>query len=250
MAEQLTLNGSESTIDVVSGESLRIARDGRTLLDLPTISLGRAGCSAIVGPNGAGKSLLTRTLCGLMTADTGRVLWADSPPDAARRHKVGMLLQRPVLLRRSALQNVMYALRLAGMTTQESRRQASQALQEAGLETVMQVQAQRLSGGEQQRVALARALALKPDMLFLDEATANVDPASTLVIEQQLAVAMQSGLRLVMVSHDVGQVRRLAREVVLMHKGQIVEQSPCKDFFNQTNNNPVSRRWLAGELLV
>ncbi len=239
----------QSVVSSIEGEMLQIRRGGRMLLDLPSISLGRAACTAIVGPNGAGKSLLIRTLCGLMAADSGRVLWAGSAPDAARRHQVGLLLQRPVLLRRSALQNVVYALRLTGMTAQESKSLAIGALQDAGLETIMEVPAQRLSGGEQQRVALARALALKPDMLFLDEATANVDPASTLVIEQQLSVAMQSGLRLVMVSHDVGQVRRLAQEVVLMHNGRIVEQSPCEVFFNQTNN-PVSRRWLAGELLV
>lgn len=233
----------------VEGESLQISRDGRMLLDLPSIAFGHSACSAIVGPNGAGKSLLVRTLSGLMTPDKGQVLWAGRTPDRTRRHKVGLMLQRPVLLRRSAIQNVVYALRLTGMTRHEADRQGLRLLQEAGLGTVVAVAAQRLSGGEQQRVALVRALALKPDMLFLDEATANVDPASTLVIEQQLTMAMRSGLRLVMVSHDVGQVKRLAREVVLMHNGQIVEQSSCETFFNQTNN-PVSRRWLAGELLV
>ncbi len=236
-------------VGTVVGESLQLERGGRCLLDLPGISLGQAPCTAIVGPNGAGKSLLVRTLCALMVPDRGQVLWAGSAPDARRRHKVGLLLQRPVLLRRSALQNVVYALRLAGVSAPQARRQGIDALQAAGLDAIIDVPAQRLSGGEQQRVALARALALKPDMLFLDEATANVDPASTLMIEQQLSVAMESGLRLVMISHDVGQVRRLAQEVVLMHNGQVVEQSPCAFFFNQTNN-PVSRRWLAGELLV
>lgn len=243
------LTASTSAVSRVAGNALQIVRHGRTLLDLSFITFGHAGCSAIVGPNGAGKSLLIRTLSGLMMPDRGQVLWADRAPDAQRRHQVGLMLQRPVLLRRSALHNVSYALRLVGLTRHDSHRQAARMLQEAGLDKVIDVPAQRLSGGEQQRVALVRALALKPDMLFLDEATANVDPASTLVIEQQLMMAMQTGLRLVMVSHDVGQVRRLAQEVVLMHNGQIVEQSPCSVFFNQTNN-PVSRRWLAGELLV
>lgn len=236
-------------VSCIEGESLQIERGGRMLLDLQSIVLGQAACCAIVGPNGAGKSLLIRTLCGLMAPDAGQVLWAGSAPDAARRHRVGLLLQRPVLLRRSALQNVEFALRLTGLAARESKAQSICALQAAGLETVMHVPAQRLSGGEQQRVALARALALKPDMLFLDEATANVDPASTLVIEQQLSVAMKAGLRLVMVSHDVGQVKRLAQEVVLLHNGRVVEQSASNTFFNKTNN-PVSRRWLAGELLV
>ncbi len=233
----------------VSGEALRIERAGRVLLSVPEIAFGAAGCSAIVGPNGAGKSLLVRTLCGLINADDGRVCWAGTAPDAARRHQVGLLLQRPVLLRRTAIQNITYALQTSGMDRRTAAKHACSSLDEAGLGTVMEVPSHRLSGGEQQRVALARALALKPDMLFLDEATANVDPASTLVIEQQLLGAMRAGLQVVMVSHDVGQVRRLANEVVLMHKGQIVERSPREAFFEQTNN-PVSRRWLAGELLV
>jgi tungstate transport system ATP-binding protein len=233
----------------ISGESLRIERTGRVLLSVPAIEFGAAGCSVIVGPNGAGKSLLVRTLCGLTQIDGGKVCWAGSAPDAARRHQVGLLLQRPVLLRRSAVQNVIYALQTTGMARKVAFTLAHRALDEAGLSAVKEVPSHRLSGGEQQRVALARALALKPDMLFLDEATANVDPASTLVIEQQLLGAVRAGLQVVMVSHDVGQVRRLADEVVLMHNGQIVEQSPTDTFFDQTNN-PVSRRWLAGELLV
>lgn len=246
-AGQLTLN--RAAVQPVSGQALHIERAGRVLLSIADVRFGMAGCSVIVGPNGAGKSLLVRTLCGLIKPDSGSVSWAGSAPDAGRRHQVGLLLQRPVLLRRTALQNITYALKTTGMGRREAAEQASQSLDEAGLGNVKQVPSHRLSGGEQQRVALARALALKPDMLFLDEATANVDPASTLVIEQQLLGAMRSGLQVVMVSHDVGQVRRLANEVVLMHKGQIVEQSPREAFFDKTIN-PVSRRWLAGELLV
>ncbi len=240
---------SRLAVRPVSGRALRIERAGRVLLSVPEIEFGAAGCSVIVGPNGAGKSLLVRTLCGLIKVDGGRVCWAGTAPDAVRRHQVGLLLQRPVLLRRTAMQNITYALQTTGMDRRTAVEHACKSLDEAGLGTVMEVPSHRLSGGEQQRVALARALALKPDMLFLDEATANVDPASTLVIEQQLLGAMRAGLQVVMVSHDVGQVRRLANEVVLMHKGQIVEQSPRQAFFEQTNN-PVSRRWLAGELLV
>ncbi len=240
---------SRLAVQPVSGQALHMERAGRVLLSVSHIAFGEAGCSIIVGPNGAGKSLLVRTLCGLIKADSGQVYWAGTAPDAGRRHQVGLLLQRPVLLRRTALQNITYALQTTGLGRRPAAERACRSLEEAGLCAVMQVPSHRLSGGEQQRVALARALALKPDMLFLDEATANVDPASTLVIEQQLLGAMRAGLQVVMVSHDVGQVRRLANEVVLMHKGQIVEQSPREAFFEKTNN-PVSRRWLAGELLV
>ena len=249
MADVEQIAHPRPAVQPVSGQALQMERAGRVLLSVPGIEFGKAGCSVIVGPNGAGKSLLVRTLCGLIKLDSGRVYWAGTVPDASRRHQVGLLLQRPVLLRRTAMQNIAYALRKTGLSRKAAAEHACQSLHKAGLGTVMQVPSHRLSGGEQQRVALARALALKPDMLFLDEATANVDPASTLVIEQQLLGAMRAGLQVVMVSHDVGQVRRLANEVVLMHKGQIVEQSPREAFFEKTMN-PVSRRWLAGELLV
>ena len=224
-------------------------RAGREVLNVPVLTLGDVGCTAIVGPNGAGKSLLVRTLCSLQKPDSGTVSWAGRTPDALRRLRVGLLLQRPVLLRRTALANVVYALRISGMAKHEAISTAHSALHLAGLSALVDVSAQRLSGGEQQRLALARALVLKPDMLFLDEATANVDPASTLVIEQQLLDAISTGLRVVLVSHDMGQVRRLADEVVLMHNGCVVEQSARQHFFEQSDN-PLTRLWLAGELLV
>ncbi|MFK7853353.1 MAG: ATP-binding cassette domain-containing protein [Granulosicoccus sp.] len=233
----------------VTGHNLQIKRNGRQLLKVDSIVLGDVGCSVIVGPNGAGKSLLVRSLCDLQPTDEGHVEWAGVKPDGARRHRVGLLLQRAVLLRRSAIGNLTYALRLSGHDRPSARQVATELLSQAGLESIGHVAAHRLSGGEQQRLALARALALNPDMLFLDEATANVDPASTLVIEQQLKQAIASGLSVVMISHDLGQVKRLADEVVLMHKGEIVEQSGKSQFFEHTHN-PVTRRWLSGDILV
>ena len=233
----------------ICGIDLQISRGGRRLLQIASVTLGEVGCTLIVGPNGAGKSLLVRSLCALQVVDQGQVKWGGAAPDLHRRHRVGLLLQRPVLLRRSALQNLIYVLHLSGHNRAVAKRLAAELLAQAGLDAVAHVAAHSLSGGEQQRLALARALALNPDMLFLDEATANVDPASTLVIEQQLKLATQSGLSVVMVSHDIGQVKRLADEVLLMHNGEIVEQSSKSHFFEHTHN-PTTRRWLAGEILV
>jgi len=203
----------------------------------------------IVGPNGAGKSVLIRILCRLLKPDTGTVSWGGCDPSAMHRHRVGLLLQKPVLLRRSALANLVYALRQAGHDRSVSQRLGLAAMQAAGLKELAAVPAQRLSGGEQQRLALVRALLLKPDILFLDEATANVDPASTLVIEQQLRAAIGEGLCVVMVSHDHGQVKRMADDVLLMHKGQVVEHANREQFFEQPRN-VLTQRWIAGELLV
>ena len=242
-------NLSAQSVLPICGVDLQIGRGGRRLLQIASVTLGEVGCTLIVGPNGAGKSLLVRTLCALQAVDQGQVKWAGIAPDVHRRHRVGLLLQRPVLLRRSALHNLIYVLNLSGHNRAEAKRLATELLAQAGLEAIAHVAAHRLSGGEQQRLALARALALNPDMLFLDEATANVDPASTLVIEQQLKQATQAGLSVVMVSHDIGQVKRLADEVLLMHNGEIVEQSSKAHFFEHTHNL-TTRRWLAGEILV
>ena len=233
----------------ITGRDIQIQRGNRTVLDVPNISVGRAACTALVGPNGAGKSLLIKTLSGLLTPDKGEIFWGAASPQESNRFRVGMLLQRPVLLQRSALSNVVYALRAAGVSRKEANLQARASLERAGLSELVDVSADHLSGGEQQRLALARALAVKPDMLFLDEATANVDPASTLAIERQLLTAIDAGLGVVFISHDMGQVNRLAQEVVLLHHGKVVEQCERTHFFEHTNN-PVSRRWLTGEILV
>lgn len=237
------------TVSTITGKRLNIERSARLVLDVPQVQLGQFKSTAIVGPNGAGKSLLVKSLCALLIPDSGLIHWNSTPADKQRRSRVGLLLQRPVLLNRTALKNLTYALRAAGVAPSESVVQARAALDSAGLGALVDVSAQRLSGGEQQRLALARALALKPDMLFLDEATANVDPASTQAIEEQLKRAINDGLTIVFVSHDMGQVKRLADEVILMHKGQIIEQSPRVEFFEKTVN-PTTRAWLAGEILL
>lgn len=237
------------TVSSITGKRLKIERAGRLVLDIPHVKLGQFRSTAIVGPNGAGKSLLVKSLSALLVPDSGLINWNSTPADNDRRIRVGLLLQRPVLLNRTALKNLTYALRAAGVSRQEAVEQAREALDIAGLGAVVDVSAQRLSGGEQQRLALARALALKPDMLFLDEATANVDPASTQAIEEQLKRAVNDGLTIVFVSHDMGQVNRMADEVILMHQGQIIEQCPRVHFFEHTIN-PITRAWLAGEILL
>lgn len=244
---------STAPVCPVVGENLHISRQGRELLNVSHIAFGQSeqppGCTMVVGPNGAGKSVLVRTLCDLVKPDKGSVRWAGQAPDVKRRHRVGLMLQKPVLLRRSAMANLVYALRQSGVSRREGIRISSDALDQAGLAQIADVQALRLSGGEQQRLALVRALLLNPDILFLDEATANVDPASTYVIEQQLRSAIANGLSVVMVSHDQGQVKRLGEYIVLMDKGRVLDHAGADEFFARARNSTAGR-WIAGELLV
>lgn len=243
----------------VEAENLLVKRQDRQLLAIDAVRVGTAPCTAIIGPNGAGKSLLLRILAGLMQPDVGHVTWGGQPAlrpksslnQAQRitRLAVGFVSQRPALLARSAKNNLAYALRARGCGAADANDKAVAALESAGLSAIVNTPAQRLSAGEQQRLVLARALVLEPAILFLDEPTASVDPVSTAPIEAMLKRAMLEGCRIVIVSHDLNQVKRLADEVLLLNQGALVEQQAATPFFD----NPKSRtaqKWLAGELLL
>jgi tungstate transport system ATP-binding protein len=197
--------------------------------------------TVVMGPNGSGKSLLLRLLHGLLRPSAGVILWNGRPADDAMRRRQAMVFQRPVMLRRSALGNLRHALRTRGLSRQEQRRRAEEALDKAQLTAIAHTPARLLSGGEQQRLAVARALALAPEVLFLDEPTGNLDPASTVAIERLIQDAHEHGTKIVLVTHDAGQARRLADEIVFMCDGRLEDHAPSERFFDQ----PGSSRALA-----
>jgi tungstate transport system ATP-binding protein len=160
-----------------------------------------------------------------------------------------MVFQKPVLLRRTALANITHALWLRGVKRDTRVLRAAQALQLAGLMQHAFTPARVLSGGEQQRLCLARALSLDPDILFLDEPTASLDPASTLAIERLLIEAHHRGTKVILVTHDVGQARRLAHEIIFMHHGRVVEHQPASRFFQQPESI-AGRAFIAGDLVL
>lgn len=233
----------------LKAERVKVVRKGRALLDLAAITVSGQGLSVIMGPNGAGKSLLLRILAGLVEPDSGRISWGTAAPNRRQRSRLGFVFQKPVLLRRSALANVIYPLKAAGLSRAQARERADQALAKARLAHLAERPARVLSGGEQQRLALARALALEPEVLFLDEPTASLDPASTLAIEEMIRAARASGTRSLLVSHDPGQARRLADEVIFMHHGQVIERGPAEAFFEQPRTREAAA-YLAGEILL
>ena len=190
-----------------------------------------AGPSTIIlGANGAGKSILMRLMHGLLEPTTGSVRWSEADGASLRRRQA-MVFQRPVMLRRSALANVVYALDIAGMPAAEREALALAALDEVGLRGVAQRPARVLSGGEQQRLALARAWALHPEVLFLDEPTANLDPAAVREIETVIKAFDAAGTKIVMATHNLGQARRLGDEVIYLQAGQVMERAPIEQFF-------------------
>jgi tungstate transport system ATP-binding protein len=239
----------ECTVLPIRGQGLVIERGGRRLIDGIDLEIGGTGAFVVMGPNGAGKSLLLRVLVGLVAPDAGQVLWGNAPPDRARAAKIGFVFQRPVLLRRSALANVVYALKAAGIARREREARARSALRHAGLERLAHAPARVLSGGEQQRLTIARALASGPEVLMFDEPTSNLDPASTAAIETLIRDARNEGTRIVLVTHDLGQARRLADEIIFLHQGRILERKPAGAFFDA----PATRQaqaFLSGEIVL
>ncbi|HQY46218.1 MAG TPA: ATP-binding cassette domain-containing protein [Usitatibacteraceae bacterium] len=196
--------------------------------------------TVVLGPNGAGKSVLLRTLHGLIAPTAGTVSWS-------RPVRQAMVFQRPVMLRRSALANLRYALAVNGVAEPERSSRATAALARVGLERIADRPARVLSGGEQQRLALARAWALRPGILFLDEPTASLDPGATAEVERVIASIAAEGTRLVMTTHNLGQARRLADEIVFIHAGRAAERTAADRFFDQPASNE-ARLFLQGEL--
>lgn len=242
--------GTEArSVRPIAGRGLIVERAGRRLLDVEEIELSGSGISVVMGANGSGKSLLLRVLAGLVAPDRGRVFWGTSPPGRERALKLGFVFQKPVMLRRSAEANILYALGSAGVPAAERGMRALSALEEAGLSHLARVPARVLSGGEQQRLALARALSIAPEVLFLDEPTASADPASTASIEAMARHAQARGAKVVLVTHDVGQARRLAGDVVFLHAGRIAERAPAGSFFSAPSSAP-ARAYLEGRLFL
>lgn len=202
--------------------------NGRTIIDRVAIEIAAGPRTIILGPNGAGKSVLMRLCHGLLEPSAGRVEWRGARNGRGRQ---AMVFQRPVMLRRSALANITYGLKLAGVSRHERELRARDVLEAVGLAGIMERPARVLSGGEQQRLAIARAWALGPEVLFLDEPTANLDPGATRDIEAIIGQIHASGTKIVMTTHNLGQAKRLGDEILFLSQGRFVERSPVDQFF-------------------
>lgn len=239
---------AQAPIMPLAARDLTLKIDGKTLVNNVSLTIAPGGVTCVMGPNGAGKSLLLRLLHGLLTPTSGNVLWAGRAADQMVRRRQAMVFQRPVLLRRSVRANVIYALKARGVAGAERAKRADEALAKCRLDHLADAAARRLSGGEQQRLALIRALAMDPDILFLDEPTSNLDPASTQQIETLVEDAARTGVKIVMITHSRGQATRLADDVVFLNQGRLLEHSAASAFFDRAASD-AARRFLAGDLV-
>jgi len=209
-----------------------------------SLTLASTSPTIVLGPNGAGKSVLLRLCHGLLTPTSGSISTGNM--NVSIEH-TALLFQRPVMLRRTTIANVIYA--LSHSEPQERKARAFQLLSRVGLAQLAYRPARKLSGGEQQRVALARAWARDPKILFLDEPTANLDPAATRAVEDIVQEIAATGVKIVMATHDLGQARRLAGDVVFLHQGCAIEHTPAERFFNSPCSIEAAK-FLRGELLA
>lgn len=203
--------------------------------------------SFVIGPNGSGKSTLLRLAMGLIVPTRGSIAWNGVRNSAP--HNRAMVFQHPVMLRRSVSENLLYALAQAGVAHEARAARCKELLATVGLSDFADRPARRLSGGERQKLAIARALARAPQLLILDEPTASLDPAATLAIEQLLAQTAKAGIKILMASHDLGQVRRLAGDVHFMSAGRILESTPAATFFQQPQTVQ-AETFLRGDLVM
>ena len=239
------LAGAATGLFPLEVRGLGFVADGQRLLDDLSFRIDPHQVTVVMGPNGAGKSLLLRLLHGLIEPSAGTVRWGGRPLNTAMRRRQAMVFQRPVLLRRSVAANVQFALKSRGAA---SPARCLELLKHVGLAEHANQPARLLSGGEQQRLALARALAVEPEVLFLDEPTASLDPAATAAIEHIVTSAHQAGTKIIFVTHNVGQARRLADEVLFLHAGRLIEHRPAGDFFAQPQSTE-AQGYLEGRLI-
>lgn len=220
--------------------------DGKQILQDVTLTVAAHRTLVILGANGAGKSVLLRTMHGLLTPGSGSIHSASTSELSSRttRRHDAMLFQRPVMLRRSALDNVRFG--LSALDVADDVRRAEAALDRVGMLALAHQHARVLSGGEQQRVAFARALARAPELLYLDEPTASIDPHSTRALEALIHEIAKQGVTVVMVTHNLGQARRLADDIAFLHEGRLTEHTPAATFFREPQSAE-GREYLKGE---
>ena len=225
-------------------DQVLVRRRGKVVIGPTDLVLQPDGPTIIIGPNGSGKTTLLRVMHGIERVTSGTVTWQHNDPS---QH--AFVFQSPIVLRRSVYENLAYPLRLIQTPKPEVAQAVDHWLERIGLADMRHSPALRLSGGERQKLAIARALVRKPQVLFLDEPCANLDGHATREIEEMLQEASAAGTRLVMSTHDMGQARRLARDIVFMLGGKVHDVGDAETLFTSPANKELSA-FLRGDIVT
>jgi len=232
---------------------LRKSYGSRVVLEVERCEIPGGAITGIIGPNGAGKTTLMNIIAGLDHSESGEVLYGlrdggftSSLPTKA----VTMLFQTPYMLHTTVEKNIAYPLRLRGVERETIKRRVKNLMDAFELTPLAKSKAWRLSGGETQKVALARAIALKPELLLLDEPTSNIDNTSVAFIEKTLDYERnRHKMTSIIISHNLAQIRRLCDYVIFMHEGTIIEQGDSSQLLSHPED-PRTQAFIAGELLL
>jgi tungstate transport system ATP-binding protein len=237
---------------LLQARGVRKSYAGRLVVDVDELDLAAGGVLAILGPNGTGKSTLFRMLALLEKPDAGEVRYSGRPADmsdVAARRRIATVFQRPVVFQGKVRDNVALGLRLRRTPRKEIRSRVQEALELVDVAHLAGADARHLSGGELQRVALARALVLRPEVLFLDEPTSNLDPSSRARFRDDLAVALEStGATVILVTHDQAEALRLADQLAIMRDGRVVQRGHTEEVFSRPRD-PFVAHFLGVETL-
>lgn len=229
---------------VVNGAKVRMR--GKTIVGPIDLDLVDAGVTTVIGPNGAGKTTLLRMLHGLARLSGGSIDWAIPLHQAQTRQ--GFVFQAPIVLRRTVRDNIAFPLVLHGIVRKQTRDKADHWGRRVGLSDMLDRPAKVLSGGEKQKLALARALIRDPQVLFLDEPTANLDGRSMREIETILQTAAQEGTKIVIATHNMGQAKRLAQDVIFLYRGLVHERNRTAAFFAGPTT-PEAAAFIKGDIV-
>lgn len=230
-----------SKLLTLSSEKINLKFKENNLFHDLSFKISSRGISIFMGPNGSGKTVCLKLIAGLLKPDSGELYFN-------KKVKIGYVSQKTILLRRNVYQNLLYALKISKFPKNEINQRINNALLISGLKDFSFFSARKLSIGQQQLLAIMRALIIRPNLLLLDEPCSNLDPQSTKKIEKILTDVSYVGVKVVLVTHDILQARRLADEILFLHKGQILEQTEKKIFFSNPNTK-LANNYIQGMLL-
>ena len=215
--------------------------EGKALLQNTSLSLSGEGITVLLGANGAGKTIFLKLLAGLLTPCSGTI---TTNKKTLANKTCSFVSQEPVILRRTVLKNMLFVLQ---RVTPEESILAKELLRMMGLNNKEHQNALTLSAGERQRLCLARAIVTNPEILLLDEPTANIEPNSTILIEKYLIQKVRSFRKIFFVTHDINQARRLADEIVFIDTGRVIEHSSSENFFKNPKTKE-ARKYISGKI--
>ena len=227
-------------------KDLSVILGQKIILDKINCKIKSNSITAVLGPNGAGKSIFLQTINGLFSVQSGRLTFNLMEINQEIRKQQAMVFQNPVLLRRTVIANLQF---ISNLRNKESNRLLKKILSKVGLEGYEKKPARLLSGGEKQRLSMARALIINPNLLLLDEPTANLDPYSLKLIEDLVLEENSIGKTIIFTTHDMSQAKRLATDVIFLNKGKVLEQTISKTFFKSPKTLE-AQKYINGEILI